>query len=90
MVAMRAQQMEMVEFLIDNGVDYNYETTLIVSTFTVYSYDTNRPVIHSKDYYVIVLGKVLYPFLCGGGRNVHLSCNELYKRAVVDEQLTHL
>lgn len=29
MVAMRAQQMEMVEFLIDNGVDYNYETTLI-------------------------------------------------------------
>lgn len=33
MVAMRAQQMEMVEFLIDNGVDFNYETTLIVSTF---------------------------------------------------------
>lgn len=29
MVAMRALQMEMVEFLIDNGVDYNYETTLI-------------------------------------------------------------
>lgn len=86
MVAMRAQQMEMVEFLIDNGVDYNYETTLIVSTFT----DTNRQVIHSKDDYVIVLGKVLYPFLCCGGRNVHLSCNELYKRAVVDEQLTHM
>lgn len=35
MVAMRAQQMEMVEFLIDNGVDYNYETTLIVSTFSL-------------------------------------------------------
>lgn len=35
MVAMRAHQMEMVEFLIDNGVDYNYETTLIVSTFTL-------------------------------------------------------
>ena len=34
MVAMRAHQMEMVEFLIDNGVDYNYETTLIVSTST--------------------------------------------------------
>ncbi|XP_061195411.1 uncharacterized protein LOC133203656 [Saccostrea echinata] len=29
MVAMRAQQMEMVEFLIDNGIDYNYETTLL-------------------------------------------------------------
>ncbi|XP_062578101.1 uncharacterized protein LOC134239992 [Saccostrea cucullata] len=28
MVAMRAQQIEMVEFLIDNGIDYNYETTL--------------------------------------------------------------
>lgn len=89
MVAMRAQQMEMVEFLIDNGVDYNYETTLIVSTY-IYSYDTNRPVIHSKDYHVIVLGKVLYPFLCCGGRNVHLSCSELYKRAVVNEQLTHM
>lgn len=30
MVAMRAQQFVMAEFLIDNGIDYNYETTLLV------------------------------------------------------------
>ena len=31
MAAIRAEQQEMAEFLIDNGINFNYKTSLIVS-----------------------------------------------------------
>lgn len=37
MTALRAKQLEMAEFLLDNGVDHNFTTTLLVSPLSLSS-----------------------------------------------------
>lgn len=37
MVAIRAGQQEMAEFLVDNGIDYTYEAKLVVSLLQIFA-----------------------------------------------------
>ena len=45
MAAIRAKQCEMAEFLLDNGVDCNFQTNIYVSISIVCKYNINLYVV---------------------------------------------